>query len=369
MSEQEETGSEESHAASEEEAYKVQDTVSSVLRQEREKLGLTQKDVADQLFLAVSFIAHLENAEYDKFPKKVFIKGYIRSYARILGLSGEDLVELYEAELRLTETNLADTQQEIVKKPEPDSSQNIVRAGIVALLLLLLLMLVLWFFTLGDDDRESRLAGDHLAEPPVLVDDQETVPPEESFPEGFQLESSDSPSSPVSQVREDESLVADEPVQEISVRQEDEESGSEGTEIRVEAESEAAINEADAEIKPLQQSEAERLAALKDLALARVMERDVEYIILRAGGEDELEFGFAEECWVEITDGDGALIYKSLNKQGDVLKVFGVPPFNILLGNGHAVTIKHQGQDVKFSSKVRNDLTARVIVGERESPE
>ena len=70
-------------------------TVSDQLRQAREAAGMTQAAVAEQLFLTETFIRYMDAGEFHRLPKQAFVRGYLRSYARVVGLDGGQLVQLY----------------------------------------------------------------------------------------------------------------------------------------------------------------------------------------------------------------------------------------------------------------------------------
>ena len=67
-----------------------------LLKSRREELGLTHAQVSEQTKLRPHFIEALENEDWDHLPSPAFVKGFIRSYARILGLSEEGLIALYQ---------------------------------------------------------------------------------------------------------------------------------------------------------------------------------------------------------------------------------------------------------------------------------
>ncbi len=69
------------------------------LRQAREAAGLTTKDVADSLNLLLSNIEAIEANQYEHMNAGIFIRGYVKSYARFVGLDPEPLVAA--ADLRL----------------------------------------------------------------------------------------------------------------------------------------------------------------------------------------------------------------------------------------------------------------------------
>lgn len=57
-----------------------------MLRAARERAGLTQDDIAAKLKLAPRQIAAIESGDWDSLPERTFTRGFMRSYARIVGL-------------------------------------------------------------------------------------------------------------------------------------------------------------------------------------------------------------------------------------------------------------------------------------------
>lgn len=66
------------------------------LRNEREKRGLSQDQVAEITRLRKHFIEALENEDWEKLPSPVFVKGFIRSYAQVIGFDGKEAIEMFE---------------------------------------------------------------------------------------------------------------------------------------------------------------------------------------------------------------------------------------------------------------------------------
>ena len=64
----------------------------SAARKERE---LSIKAVADELKLDVSMVDALERDDLDALPAAIFVKGYLRRYARLTGLPEDELVRDY----------------------------------------------------------------------------------------------------------------------------------------------------------------------------------------------------------------------------------------------------------------------------------
>ncbi|MCK5639266.1 MAG: helix-turn-helix domain-containing protein, partial [Gammaproteobacteria bacterium] len=65
------------------------------LHEARVGKGLSVEEVATQLCLKVELINALEQDDYDKLPPPTFVGGYLRNYARLLGLPENDIIESY----------------------------------------------------------------------------------------------------------------------------------------------------------------------------------------------------------------------------------------------------------------------------------
>jgi cytoskeletal protein RodZ len=70
--------------------------VGAILKAEREKSGLSHKQVAQITKLRRHYVEALENEEWDNLPAPVFVKGFIRSYAQALGLDETIIFDLYQ---------------------------------------------------------------------------------------------------------------------------------------------------------------------------------------------------------------------------------------------------------------------------------
>ncbi|HEY9900125.1 MAG TPA: helix-turn-helix domain-containing protein [Pantanalinema sp.] len=71
-------------------------SVSQTLRQTREAKGITLEEVAQRTYIKLPYLVALEEGDIAKLPAPVYIHGYIRQYAKLLGLNGSDLVLQYQ---------------------------------------------------------------------------------------------------------------------------------------------------------------------------------------------------------------------------------------------------------------------------------
>src|SRR6266481_3953236 len=81
------------------------------LKRERELREVTIKEIASATRIAAKFLQALENEEWEKLPGGVFGRGFVRSIARYLGLSEENLLSDYDLAR-------GETSAPVLQKPE-----------------------------------------------------------------------------------------------------------------------------------------------------------------------------------------------------------------------------------------------------------
>ena len=67
----------------------------SYLKSERELRGVTLEELHSKTKIPVRYLKALEKNQFDKLPEEVFIKGYIRSFAKIIGAKEDELLSTY----------------------------------------------------------------------------------------------------------------------------------------------------------------------------------------------------------------------------------------------------------------------------------
>ena len=70
-------------------------TAGALLKQVRESKNLTREAVADQLNLLLSQVVALEENDFARFPGETFVRGHLRSYARLLNIDVNELLRIY----------------------------------------------------------------------------------------------------------------------------------------------------------------------------------------------------------------------------------------------------------------------------------
>lgn len=73
------------------------DELGHILREARETKGLTLQEVQQSTRITSRYLDALENGDYDRLPSPVHTRGFLRNYARFLGLDPQPLLDRYES--------------------------------------------------------------------------------------------------------------------------------------------------------------------------------------------------------------------------------------------------------------------------------
>jgi cytoskeleton protein RodZ len=76
------------------------DELGHILREARENKGLTLAQVQAEIRINTKFLNALETGEYHRLPTPVHVRGFLRNYARFLGLDPQPLLDRYEVRLK-----------------------------------------------------------------------------------------------------------------------------------------------------------------------------------------------------------------------------------------------------------------------------
>lgn len=327
------------------------DTPGSLLSQARNAKGFTAADIAQKLRLKVGIIEALERDEVLSTISLTFTKGYVRSYAKLLGLNENHIIQLFN-ELHISDDLTPKKMQSFsrqVSREHNDSRWMIVTYSIIALVILLS---ILWWVQ-------------HQSEPFFAA--KSNVPEaEQSVSESLQ--------TPVFDALENDSFTLN--AVEID---------SELTELTNAAEAEVDI-ETGSDLAPYEQAEFadESTTAIPDfipntnpeninqvLTVLENNDPDVESE-LRLFADDnesmqdsnelvELIFSFSGDCWIKITDATGNDIAYGVKKAGRVMPVIGQAPFSVILGAPRSVNLQYDGEPIDISF-LPSDRTGRFVL-------
>ncbi len=104
--------------------------MSKLLKKQREDLGTPIKKIASDTHIKESCLLAIEDEDYAKLPNEVDTRGYIREYAKYLGLPVESVLAPYEKYLEMkrgAKGNKLGYLAEIMEKAEQKKQQNVPR--------------------------------------------------------------------------------------------------------------------------------------------------------------------------------------------------------------------------------------------------
>ena len=284
------------------------------LRQAREEKGLSIQEVASSLRLGVPIITALEADEFHKLPSLAFVRGYMRTYARLLDLPEETLALPQEVskEPPLVSSIVSANHKQSSSRDRP------IRLISILLILLLAISAVVWWLNHSDEFIFARQTVE-----PV---DETALPAQPVIP-------SLSPSSLPAQRAEEGERAA--------VESGESEAEAEQLEAVVAAES-PVVSEVMAAIEDVVVAQSPSTA--EPIAPSEAVEEEIRPrpepsaatpVIAQA----EVELRYQDKSWTEISDNSGERLAFGLIEAGEVLKLRGEAPFSIFLGYAPAVEV------------------------------
>ena len=296
------------------------------LREARTAARLSQDDVAVRLRLDRRVVDALERDDHRSLPEPTFVRGYLRSYARLLGLPAGPIVEAYDREGHTPPGLVAD----LSRRQEVRSSDPPVRLMTYVVVAALVTLGVLWW-------RYERTPE------PVPLDQAGTTPPTAlaapavtgpaAAPPSAPAPAPATPPAPPSAPAASPTLAATPAV-------------AAGT-----APTPPAGTGAAAPATPPGASAAS--AAAEPLPTAPAVPE---------GGPNRLVLRFKHDSWVEVYERGGKRLYFNQAKGGQVLSLSGTPPFRVILGYARDAQVEYNGALFDHAPFTSRDI-ARFTVG------
>ena len=294
----------------------------------REQMGLSQREVAEELKLAWKTIESLESEDFESLPPYVFVRGYVKSYSKLVGIDADEmaskLVSFYqeiEKEARVNE----EAKTNVIRSPASSLNPTALLKGFALVVITVVLFLV---YTTWIDQSQTPSE--------ILISDDNQIDEEPfnsvSTKEEIGLRAPNSPSNR----GEDDSY----------------EQESEG----FERDASAQILDETPQLSSVEGPVAEGVAREIDNSLEVFSSDEEEFDLLGEGGEDELEIQFNDDCWFEISDTQQNLLTADLGRSGDSRFYRGTAPFRIKLGYAPGVIIRFNGNNVELAPYTRNNI-------------
>jgi len=382
-------------------------TVGATFATAREAMGISPIEAADLLNLTQRTIEALEADDYQSLPGRVYVNGYVRAYAKMLGLDADDLI-FRSAALHgdADEAPLNDEAKEpagrhyVNKMPV---SLTLKQWGLVAAGLVGLVLLISFFddiprpnnqpvdtvrsaaetrvndvmgttsspvSTLGpaqpgtDEPSLAAAADENMGggnSGLATVNDELT----EQVGAASVVERVDDSSDVAIEAAEVASM-SDDPDAIISTADDTVElsqvSNAESFSPPGLATDAAAVADAETAVKDSSEAVGAEEAAAEDFTVPYYGEDESGARKLSLAGDEQLRFEFAADCWIEIRGADDVLLYADLGRAGEVRRFVGVGPFKLKIGFAEGVKLFFDAQEVDLAPYTRNQM-ARLELG------
>lgn len=312
-------------------------TPGELLRQGREASGLTQQEAATKLHLHQRIVAALEQDDEAQLPTPIYVRGYLRNYARLLDLDSETVLAAYDAR----DNQHPELKPPVAAKSQVSSSDKPVRAVTYLLTLGLVVLLLAWWQSrhLGEEgliDLDSWQLEEQSVEPIADVDE----PADDS-----EAETVDSALGyPIPIVRHPGG-----PDMDASTTQAESPAAATGDDAPPEqlapAPATLATDETDSDETAAAESTANGSDSGTDAELLETLP-EVGESGRGDNGDRGLRLVIEEESWIEVYDADGKRLYMGLAEAGETVRVNGKPPLEVLLGYAPGVAVSYNGKPI-----------------------
>jgi cytoskeleton protein RodZ len=293
------------------------------LHQARADLKLSHDDVALQLHLAARQILALENDDYENLPEPTYVRGYLRSYALLLGLTPEPILESYG---QLLPAQKAPTVQKVslgVDEEVSSKEPHIKFASYVVAALVVGLAIAWWqgYEPTGTAPSQSAVVPPAAEETLLAPAEPEDAGADKGALSEAMPKVNPAPPSPITTRVPASALPVAPPVS-------------------VEPVAPAPVAPASVPFSA---------PASNDDAAMRT-------------GRAQIVLRTEQESWAEVRDGqDTRLLYESV-PAGRTVKIEGEAPLNVFLGNVDGVRVEYNGQPYD-TSRHKRGLVARFTLG------
>jgi len=334
------------------------------LQAARIKKGLTVEDVAGRMHLSNNILEAIEDNNFDEITAPIFVKGYLRAYARIVALSEDDMIEQYLDLYSEEDPPISSTSNMV---PELSVKDARIRWTTYLVILVLGVLLAAWWWNKQQDtetpvsmDAQTSAVEENSSVEEVVVSSEVQAGSEALIDTAESGESAET-------VAQESAAVNPEPVPEPAeaevaqaVETQPEPEAAAEPELATEPEPEVGDMTVDTESASTTQPESEpevEVEAEQPAAAAGKPDRSA------PTGSDSLQIIVHADTWGDVKDANNYQLVYDLLRADSSIELKGEAPFAVFLGNGHGVEILFNGEEIEVSPKIREDNTARLNVG------
>ena len=307
------------------------------LRNAREQLGFSQQAVAERLCLKVSTVRDIEEDKAPADLASTFLRGYIRSYARLVHIPEEELLPGLEKQAPIRPAKVAPMQSFSLGKRRKKRDGWLMTFTWLVLFVVVGLTGAWWWQNHKAQQEEiTTMADQSSAELNAGKDSAQSVP----------LDTSAAASQDMTPPAPDDGAAAD------AVSAPD----------AATVPAAAADAQQNAVVAPSQANVDTATTAPTSPATAAPLPTDQAGVTTPAADPNALVMNFTADCWLEVSDATGKKLFSGMQRKDGTLNLVGQAPYKLKIGAPAAVQIQFQGKPVDLSRFIRTNQVARLTV-------
>lgn len=310
-------------------------TTGERLRQAREQLGLSHQAVAERLCLKVSTIRQIEEETTPADLAPTFLRGYLRSYAKLVHVPEEELLGLIGKQAPIKVPKVASMQGFSLGKSRKKRDGWLM--GFTWLVVFVVIGLTGAWWWQNHQAQQQEIA---------TMADQSSAQLNQDNGQGQAVPLGDNANSAPT-TEDTSSATTIEPQNSIPLNTTPAPATTAGTTPAATGSQEpAAVSTS----QPA--TTAENGLPTGDAQTAAVAGTDPQAVALT----------FKADCWLQIDDASGKTLFSGIKKGGESLSVKGTAPYKLKIGAPGAVDIQFQGKPVDLSRFVKSSRVARLTL-------
>jgi cytoskeleton protein RodZ len=330
------------------------------LRMGREAMGLSQQQVADRLHLRLGNIQDIESDTHKPGVSITFTKGYVRIYAKLLGMTAEPLLEAFDVihQGEKQPAKLQSFSQRVAKQANDDRWMMVT----YLIVILVIASLVVWWFQQAESDESSILErfnwfsseeAEQSTQEGELVsalgDEEDILDPNSNL---INVNLPSELAVPESAITESQSNVEDatDTALNVNTSTSTEPVNDNVAPDSLQDESDVLATVEDELSEQINNAETELNEALDDAFANMPASENENGFMVNADGSVNMVFTFSEDCWLQVTDANEEVIAVGVKVKGRVMPVKGMPPITVNMCPPDYVDINFAGTDVDLSS-------------------
>ncbi|WP_273804590.1 cytoskeleton protein RodZ [Providencia rettgeri] len=297
-------------------------TVGQLLAQARERMGLTQDAVAERLCLKISTVKEIEQDIAPAGVEPTFLRGYIRLYARMVGVPESDIKAFMKVEEPVPLAKVSPMQSYSLGKKRKKREGWLMKLTWL-IVIVLIAMVGIWWWQDHNAQKNELVSMANQSDLILSQQDNNTTPVELPTPiDDSSITVGTATLEDTPETLAPEGAASNTTSEQASVRT-----------IPLPNAPQSTVSQ-----DRMQNTQTEEPAPVSSSALV---------------------LNFTGQCWLEVRDANNKILFSGAKNNGDKLELDGTAPYRLNIGAPANVTVQFQGNPVDLSRFIKAKRPAK----------